>query len=127
MTIEPQLKALCKAAVENVMREVKGAKAALICTEDGFEVAAQVENNAQVSRLSAMASSFSALGALVGEESQLGACKYVLVDAEGGLILILQARNPQHLLTLCIVTSSESVAGQVLYFAKQAAQTLVNA
>jgi uncharacterized protein len=86
-----------------------------------------VENNAQISRLSAMASSFSALGALVGEESQLGACKYVLVDAEGGLILILQARNPQHVLTLCIVTGRDAVAGQMLYFAKEAAQTLVKA
>ncbi len=127
MTLEPQLKARCEAAVESVMREVKGAKAAVICSEDGFEVSARVENNAQISRLSAMASSFSALGALVGEESQLGACKYVLVNAEGGLILILQARNPQHVLTLCIVTGPDAVAGQMLYFAKEAAQTLVKA
>lgn len=125
MTIDPQLKARCDGAVEYVMREVKGAKAVVVCSEDGFEVAARVENNAQVSRLSAMASSFSALGALVGEESQLGACNYVMVDAAQGLILILQARHPSRPLTLCVVTGSDAVAGQVLYFSKQAALSLV--
>jgi uncharacterized protein len=124
MTIDPQLKARCDAAVEHLMSEVKGAKAVVICSEDGFEVAAKVENNAQISRLSAMASSFSALGALVGEESQLGSCNYVMVDAAEGLILILQARHPDHPLTLCVVTGSDSVAGQVLYFSKQAALSL---
>lgn len=124
MTIDPHLRATSQAAVEHLMREVKGVKAVVICSEDGFEVAARVENNAQVSRLSAMASSFSALGALVGEESQLGACNYVMVDAAEGLILILQARHPAHPLTLCVVTGSDAVAGQVLYFSKQAALSL---
>lgn len=124
MTIDPQLKALCETAVDYVMREVSGAKAVVVCSEDGFEVAARVENNAQISRLSAMASSFSALGALVGEESQLGACNYVMVDAAEGLILILQIRNMQHPMTLCVVTGSNAVAGQTLYFTKQAALSL---
>jgi uncharacterized protein len=126
ITIDPQLKSRCDAAVTQVMREVKGAKAVVICSEDGFEVAAQVENNTPVSRLSAMASSFSALGALVGEESQLGACNYVMVDAAEGLILILQARNPRRPLTICVVTGRDAVAGQVLYFSKQAALSLLN-
>jgi uncharacterized protein len=126
MTIDPKIKAQCETAVDYFMREVKGCKSVIICTEDGFEVAARLENSAHISRLSAMASSFSALGALVGEESQLGACNHVMIDAHGGLILILQTRNSKQPLTFCVVTSKDAIAGQVLYFAKQAALTLAS-
>ena len=69
ITVDPSIKSSAQEAVESIMREVKSAKAVVIATEDGFEVAGRVENAAQTSRLSAMASSFSALGALVGEET----------------------------------------------------------
>jgi uncharacterized protein len=124
MTLDPKLKTSAQAAVAGVMREVKGAKAVVISTEDGFEVASQVENSTQTSRLSAMASSFSALGALVGEESQLGLCNNVIIDATEGYILILQIRNPKLTLTMCVVAGKDSVIGQVLYFSKQAALSL---
>ncbi len=124
MTLDPKLKISAQAAVAGVMREVKGAKAVVISTEDGFEVASQVENSTQTSRLSAMASSFSALGALVGEESQLGLCNNVIIDATEGYILILQIRNPKLTLTMCVVAGKDSVIGQVLYFSKQAALSL---
>jgi uncharacterized protein len=126
MTIDPQLKARAEFGVESIMREIKGAKGVVVCTEDGFEVAARVENAAQISRLSAMASSFSALGAVVGEESQLGNCNSVVIDADGGYILILQMRHPTLSLTMCVVTSNDSVMGQVLYFSKQAAAAIIS-
>ncbi len=81
----------------------------------------RAENTAQTSRLSAMASSFSALGTLVGEESQLGHCNSVIIDAAEGLILNQQIRHAALPLTLCVVTSREAVTGQALYFSKQAA------
>jgi uncharacterized protein len=124
MTIDPQLKSSAQQAADHLMREVKGVKAVVISTEDGFEVAACVQNDTQTSRLSAMASSFSALGALVGEESQLGSCNNVIVDAAEGLIVILQIRNPGLTLTMCVVTGRDSVIGQVLYFSKQAAEQI---
>lgn len=122
--INPLIKFRAQEAVETILREVKNAKAVVISTEDGFEVAGKVENAAQTSRLSAMASSFSALGALVGEESQLGQCKNVIIDAEGGCILILQIRHPQLALTMCVIAGNDSVMGQLLYFSKQAAQNI---
>lgn len=126
-TLDPSIKNCATAAVEDIMREVKSAKAVVIATEDGFEVASRVENAAQTSRLSAMASSFSALGALVGEESQLGQCNNVVIDAAEGYILILQIRNPKLVLTMCVVAGSDTVMGQMLYFSKQAAQTIAAA
>lgn len=106
------------------MREVKGVKAVLVSTEDGFEVAAQVENTAPVSRLSAMASSLAALGALAGEESRLGACDSLVMQATDGLIATLQIHRPDITLILSVVTGRDAVVGQVLYFSKKMAQTL---
>lgn len=127
MTLDPKLVTLAKSAVEHIMREVKGAKAVVISTEDGYEVASQVQNAAQTSRLSAMASSFAALGALVGEESQLGNCNNIIVDASEGLIVIMQIPNPTLALTMCIVAGKDCVIGQVLYFSKSAIQDLLPA
>lgn len=122
--LDPSIKSCAETAVDAIMSEVKGARAVVVATEDGFEVAARVQNFAQTARLSAMASSFASLGALVGEESQLGECNKVIIDAEEGYILIMQIHNPKLALTMCVIASNESVMGQMFYFSKQIAQHL---
>lgn len=62
MTIEPKLVRAAHNATDLLMQDIKGIKAVLVSAEDGFEVAARVENTAQVARLSAMASSLAAPG-----------------------------------------------------------------
>lgn len=109
------------------MQEVKGIKAVVVSTEDGFEVAARVENTAQVARLSAMASSLAALGAMAGEESQLGTCESLVMQAGKGLIAITQVRRADVSLIISVVTGSDAVTGQVLYFTKKAARSLQDA
>jgi uncharacterized protein len=121
------LQRAAQAAVDVVMNEVKGAKAVVISTEDGFEVAARVENTAQVARLSAMASSLAALGAIAGEESNLGACDSLVIEATDGHIVMLQARRTDVSLIMSVVASREAIMGQVLYFSKQAARKLEQA
>ena len=124
MTIAPYLKTACDRALEELMQEVKGIKAVVVATEDGFEVAARVENTAQVARLSAMASSLAALGAMAGEESQLGVCHSLLMEAADGYITIVQVRRADVSLIVSVVTGRDAVVGQVLYFSKKAAATL---
>lgn len=127
MTIDPKLKKACDHALEELMQQVKGIKAVLVSTEDGFQVAARVENTAQVARLSAMASSLAALGAMAGEESQLGACESMVMQAAQGFIAIVQVRRPDVSLILSVVTGRDAVTGQVLYFSKKAALALQDA
>ena len=134
MSLEPTqqpanvpLRLAAEQATAQLLREVKGVKAVLVSTEDGFEVAAQVENTAQVSRLSAMASSLAALGALAGEESRLGACDSLVMQATDGMIAILQIRRPDITLILSVVTGRDAIIGQVLYASRQMAQTLQKA
>ena len=124
MTIAPYLKTACDRALEELMQEVKGIKAVVVATEDGFEVAARVENTAQVARLSAMASSLAALGAMAGEESRLGVCHSLVMEAAEGFIAIVQVRRADVSLIVSVVTGRDAVIGQVLYFSKKAAATL---
>lgn len=124
MEIEASLQRTCGAALDELMREVKGIKAVVISTEDGFEVAARVENTAQIARLSAMASSLAALGAMAGEESQLGVCHSMVMEAADGHIAILQVRRADVSLIVSVVTGRDAVLGQVLYYSKKAAAAL---
>lgn len=124
MTIDPQLKLRAELASDELMANVKGLLAVMVSSEDGFEVAARVQNSAQITRLSAMASSLSALGDLAGQESNLGECEKVMVEAKDGLIVILQVRRPGFPLVLSAIASKSTVVGQLLYFAKQAALSI---
>ncbi len=126
MTIDPTLQRACERVLDELMLEIKGAKAAVVSTEDGFEVAARVENTAQISRLSAMASSLAALGAMAGEESQLGICESLMMQAVEGFIAIVQVRRTDVSLILSVVAGHDAITGQVLYFSKKAAATLQN-
>lgn len=127
VVLDPRLRELAKQAAAQLMRDIKGVKAVVVSTEDGFEVAAQVENTAQISRLSAMASSLAALGALAGEESRLGACDSLVMEATDGFIAILQIRRQEVTLILSVVTGRDAIIGQVLYYSKQVALALQKA
>ena len=127
MTIAAHLKTACDRAVDELMQEVKGIKAVVVATEDGFEVAARVENTAQVARLSAMASSLAALGAMAGEESRLGVCHSLMMEAAEGFITIVQVRRADVSLIVSVVAGRDAVVGQVLYFSKKAAKALQEA
>ncbi|SEJ56038.1 MULTISPECIES: roadblock/LC7 domain-containing protein [unclassified Variovorax] len=127
MNITPQIKLAAESAIDTLMSEIKGVKAVVISTEDGLELAARVENTAQVARLSAIASSLAALGAVAGEESDLGDCDNVTIEATHGHILMLQARHPELTLIVSVVTGKDAIIGQVLYFAKQATLALQHA
>lgn len=124
MTIAPHLKTACDRALDDLMQAVKGIKAVVVATEDGFEVAARVENTAQIARLSAMASSLAALGAMAGEESRLGLCQSLVMEAAEGFIAIVQVRRADVSLIVSVVTGRDAVVGQLLYFSKQAANDL---
>jgi predicted regulator of Ras-like GTPase activity (Roadblock/LC7/MglB family) len=127
MNIAPRIKIAAESAIDTLMREIKGVKAVVISTEDGLELAARVENTAQVARLSAIASSLAALGAVATEESQLGYCDNVTIEATHGHILMLQARHHEANLIVSVIAGKDAIIGQVLYYAKQATLALQQA
>jgi predicted regulator of Ras-like GTPase activity (Roadblock/LC7/MglB family) len=113
-----------QAAIDLVLAEVRSVKAVVISTGDGFEVAARVEDATQITRMSAMASSLSALGALAGEENGLGDCKNMIIESESGMLVILQVQRGADTFILSVIAGSDAVIGQILFFAKQAVRIL---
>jgi predicted regulator of Ras-like GTPase activity (Roadblock/LC7/MglB family) len=124
MKIDERLRHAAQRAVDRVMDEVRGAKAAVVSTEDGFEVASRIENTAEIARLSALASSMSALGAIVGDESRLGACSKVVIEARDGHVIMVQAQRPDVSLVLSVVAGKDAIMGQVIYSAAQATRAM---
>ncbi|MES2512307.1 MAG: hypothetical protein V4625_20455 [Pseudomonadota bacterium] len=127
MMLDNNVKQAAAVAVNEVMDKVKGAKAAVVSTEDGFEVASRIENTTEIARLSALASSMAALGAIVGEEGRLGACHKVIIEAAGGHIVMVQAHRNDVSLVLSVVAGQDAIIGQILYFAGQATRALEHA
>jgi hypothetical protein len=113
-----------QAAIDLVLAEVRSVKAVVISTGDGFEVAARVEDATQITRMSAMASSLSALGALAGEENGLGNCKNMIIESESGMLVILQVHRGADTFILSVIAGNDAVVGQILFFAKQAVRIL---
>lgn len=127
MILDAVVKNAALIAVNEVMDQVKGARAAVVSTEDGFEVASRIENTTEIARLSALASSMAALGAIVGEEGRLGACQKVIIEAAGGHVVMVQARRSDISLVLSVVAGQDAIMGQILYFAGQATRALEQA
>lgn len=124
MTSSIDIQQLAQRVIADLILNIKDAKGAVVATEDGFEVASHAQSNAQVGRIAAMASSLAALGAVAGEESKLGACNHVLIEAAEGYIVMSQARRADADYILSVVAGKEAVVGQMVYYARAAAQTL---
>lgn len=118
---------IADAQVERLMNEIAGVVAVVISTADGFEVAARARDASQSSRLSAMASSIAAIGAVIGEETLTGACKGIFIEADKGQIVMVEIRHPEHVLILTIVTDEQGLLGAVTYSARQTALMLAKA
>lgn len=112
------------AQLNTLMQSLPGITAGVIATADGFEVSAKVAQGMDTAKLAAMACSISALGAMVGQESEIGACRDVLVEAALGSVLIIEIPHAQYPMILNLVTTHEEVLGQVLYRAKRVAESL---
>lgn len=124
MILNPLLKPAAINACKQLMAQIKGAKAVVISSEDGFELASRLENDIPIDRLSAMICSLSALGVLAGEESDLGNCSSLIMEADRGYLSVVQVKRPDISLVISVITNRESIVGQVVYFSRQAALAL---
>lgn len=114
----PVIRQRCQTHAEALIKDVKGVRAVVISTADGFELASVVQGATQTDRLSAMASSISALGDVMGKESGMGQSKALLLEATNGVMAVLHIRHATQPLTICVSASREAVVGQLLYGAR---------
>jgi len=119
----PILQRTARELVQNLMNTIPGMCSCVISTEDGLTVAAHLHNE-NSTRISAIAGSMASLGVVAAQESQLGACNNIMLEAEEGTIIMAKAYLSGINLVLSLVANKNAIIGQLLYAARDAAQRL---
>jgi len=103
-----------------------GIQLAVLTSEDGFEIAAY-RGHAISGRIAAMSSSLQALSEAITREAGLNSPRSLIIEAEGGTILILGTTVASARVSLSVVASSADTLGQLLWAARNCCKTLEQA
>ena len=111
---------------QSFLQEVGGVTAVVIATVDGFDIASAMKSG-DAARVAAMASSISAISAVVSQEASLGRNKSVTIDTEEGFALVHSVHRADAELVINVIANGSAILGQVAYRAAQFAKTLADA
>ncbi len=108
----------------DILRDITGTRAVVISTIDGFEVAYSHHGDIVPARIAAMASSISAIGEVVAQESSVGEPSNITIFSESGFIQVFAVRRRDIQLIINIVSDATGVMAQVSYRGKQFAKAM---
>jgi predicted regulator of Ras-like GTPase activity (Roadblock/LC7/MglB family) len=113
-------------AAAQLLADLPGARAVLLASADGFEVAAAGlrEDGA---RLAAMTSSIAAIAEVVTRETALGAPRCLVIDAEGGHLLVRTLQVGGQSLVLNVLTGHQALLGLAMHLVQATARRLEQA
>lgn len=106
------------------IQELSGVVAVVIATSDGFDVANVVSRGVDAARVAAMASSISAIGAVVVQEGRLTECSHVTVGAPNGFVHVVSVPRTDVQLVINVIADDQALLGQVAYTAAEQARKL---
>lgn len=119
-----ELVASARAALHKVVAPLEGVQMAMLCTPDGFEIAAlNVGSDLKVARLAAMAGSLMAMAGAVGREVGTDACSRITFET-GDRVAVFQAVASFSPCILGLLIDSNALLGRVLWAASEVALEL---
>jgi uncharacterized protein len=124
MTLPAHLLNLARHEAEYLLREVGGARAVVVSTIDGFDVAHARRQNIEASRMAAMASSIAALAQVVAHEAGLGAPRCMIVEADEGFVIVRSVPRRDHPLVIELLTDRTGLLGLALQQLSRSGQQL---
>jgi uncharacterized protein len=124
MKVSDSLSKATKNQADALMAGITGALAVIFSSGDGFDVAASARNPDQVVRMAAMASSISAIGSVIGQETMLGSHRGITIAIERGYVVMVEVPHPQTPMILSVVADTTAVLGQLNYMAREAASAI---
>lgn len=116
--------AICREHLEAMVRDTGGIESAAIVTGDGFELAAVLRHGLSGNKLAAMTSSLLALSEAVVEELKMRGCRNVIVEGEGGTVVMIRVPAAGLDLLMSVLCRESAVLGSVLYAARACAARL---
>ncbi len=115
---------MCLKQLAQLIEATPEIRGALVSTIDGFEVAAQLPAEIGASKLSAMASSQLALAEALCAETRVNSCRNIVVEADGGNILVMDIPNRRLRLLLTVVSSTDTTLGKLLWNIRECADAI---
>jgi len=112
---------------DSLMADVDGARAALVATPDGFDLARAGEQTVDAGRLAAMVSSLSALGDAASRETQIGQPRCLVIDSSDGRLVVRSMQFRGEPLIVVLLTDTAALLGMVLNALNAADRQLSNA
>lgn len=97
------------------MTEVVGINAVVIATIDGFDLAAAVREGIDAARIAAMASSISAISAMVAREAGLGTIKSVTIGTDNGFAVVHAVARFDVELVVHVIADGDAILSQVMH------------
>lgn len=115
MKISKTYKALAQKECQNLTNNQSGIIAAVMASEDGFDVASVVTKNANAERIAAMASSIAAIGSVVSTEISAGASESITVKTVDGFAYITYLDFDDKKFILNVVADKSAILAQIIY------------
>lgn len=127
MTLPAHLLNRARHETEYLLREVGGARAVVVASVDGFDVAHARRQDIEASRMAAMASSIAALGQVVAYEAGLGVPRCMIVEAAEGYVIVRSVPRRDHPLVIQLLTDRTGLLGLALQQLSRSGQQLETA
>lgn len=113
-------------AAQSLFAEVDGARAVVIATADGFDLAHAGRTAIDPARLAAMVSSFSALGDAASRETGIGTPRCLVIESSEGR-LVVRCMQVQGQAIIVVVQTDKSVMLGLVWSRLSVAERLMNA
>lgn len=125
--LSPLLKNVAQREAQLVLDELTGLKAVVVSSIDGFDIASATKGDVDAVRMAAMASSVAAIGAVVAQETSIGAPSSIVINSEFGFVQVFTVDRPDGQLVVNFVSDSSGVLAQVTYRGRLFAKVLLSA
>jgi len=119
-----QLIALGKRVADELLEKLPDARAVLVATEDGFELAYAMRDAIEPARLAAMTSSIAAIGDIASREAGIGQTRCFLLEASDGYLVMRSAQHRQFKLVLTALTRRDALLGMVMNAVNESSRAL---
>ena len=126
LKLAPTAKVIAQRESQSSLDEVNGVTAVVVATVDGFDIASAMRAG-DAARVAAMASSISAISAVVSQEASLGRNKSVTIDTDSGFALVYSVHRSDAELVINVIADGNAILGQVSYRVAQFSKTLAEA
>jgi predicted regulator of Ras-like GTPase activity (Roadblock/LC7/MglB family) len=110
--------------LEAFVSAAPGVKLAVLTSGDGFEIAAHPRGLPTVQRLAAMSSSLQALSEAMVQEAGLVRIRNLIIESDGGTVIVLGIGNASPRLSLTVVASGDEILGRLLWASRECSAAL---